>query len=45
MKRYMIPATDIVAIKTKLCQSISTNSGYGDQNGPQFAPARGEIIG
>lgn len=40
----MIPAMDIVAIETKLCQGIATQSGYGDENGPQFAPSRGDKI-
>ena len=44
MKRYMIPATEVVVIKTKLCQGISTQSGYGDQGAQQFAPRRDENI-
>ena len=44
MKIYIVPATEIVAVKTKSCQMISTQSGQQDPGAPQFAPARGENI-
>ena len=45
MKRYMIPATEVVVVNTKLCQGVpSPHSGYGDPDAPQFAPRRGENI-
>lgn len=46
MKKYMMPATEVVAIETSLCQTnIAAQSQTGDQGAPQFAPAtRGEDI-
>ena len=48
MKKYMMPATEIVAIETSLCQAnIAAQSQTGDPGAPQFAPSTrgGDIIG
>ena len=42
MKKYMKPATDVVATEMRLCDGMHANSGYGDPNGQQFAPLRRE---
>ena len=39
MKKYQMPATDIVAYETNLCQ-MAAQSQTGDQGAPQFAPGR-----
>lgn len=44
MKAYQMPATEIVAMETRLCQNLAAQSQTGDPGAPQFVPRRGSEI-